>query len=79
VRCHLAGRDEPQFKERYRRTSFVVKRKISDEDRRKFLERAVVLDQIRSVDKLRLVKKVGEIETFAQRAVMDRLQEFFAE
>ena len=42
-------------------------------------ERAVVLDQIRSVDKLRLVKKVGEIETFSQRAVMDRLQEFFAE
>ncbi len=42
-------------------------------------ERAVVLDQIRSVDKVRLVKKVGEIEMSSQRAIIDRLQEFFAE
>lgn len=42
-------------------------------------DRAVVLDQIRSVDKGRLVKKVGEIELLSRKVIIDRLQEFFAE
>ena len=42
-------------------------------------ERAIVLDQIRSVDKIRLVKKIGEIEAAARRETLDRLQELFAE
>jgi len=42
-------------------------------------ERAIVLDQIRSVDKGRLVKKIGEIDAGAQKLALDRLQEFFAE
>ena len=42
-------------------------------------ERAVVLDQVRSVDKVRLVKKVGELELSARKLIIDRLQEFFAE
>ncbi len=42
-------------------------------------ERSVVLDQIRAVDKERLVKKIGEIDANAQKRVLDRLQELFAE
>ena len=42
-------------------------------------ERAVVLDQIRTVDKVRLVKKIGKIDTTAQTEILDRLQELFAE
>ncbi len=42
-------------------------------------ERAIVLDQIRAVDKVRLVKKIGEIDTAAQKAALERLQEMFAE
>ena len=42
-------------------------------------ERAIVLDQIRTVDKVRLVKKIGEIDTAAQKAALERLQEMFAE
>lgn len=42
-------------------------------------QRSVVLDQIRSVDKGRLVKKVGEIDAAARKVVLDRLQEFFAD
>lgn len=42
-------------------------------------ERAVILDQIRTVDKIRLVKKVGEIERPERKIVLDRLQELFAE
>ena len=42
-------------------------------------ERAVILDQIRTVDKVRLVKKVGEIEKPERKAIIDRLQELFAE
>lgn len=42
-------------------------------------QRAIVLDQLRSVDKGRLVKKIGEIDAVAQKLVRDRLQEFFAE
>lgn len=42
-------------------------------------ERFVVLDQIRTVDKTRLVKKIGAIDNAAQRNVLDRLQELFAE
>lgn len=41
--------------------------------------RAVVLDQIRTVDKFRLVKKIGEIDKTAQVEILERLQEFFAE
>ena len=41
--------------------------------------RAVVLDQIRTVDKSRLVKKIGEIEDDVRRSIIDRLQELFAE
>ncbi len=42
-------------------------------------ERAIVLDQIRTVDNARLVKKIGEIEKSAQKVTLDRLQELFAE
>lgn len=42
-------------------------------------ERSVILDQIRSVDKVRLVKRIGEIDKAAQNATLERLQELFAE
>lgn len=42
-------------------------------------ERMIVLDQLRTVDKIRLVKKIGEIDKTATKAVLDRLQEMFAE
>lgn len=42
-------------------------------------ERSVVLDQIRAVDKERLVKKIGEIDGDARARLLDRLQELFAE
>lgn len=42
-------------------------------------ERAIVLDQILTVDTVRLVKKIGEIDKSAQTATLERLQEFFAE
>jgi mRNA interferase MazF len=38
----------------------------------------VVLDQIRTVDKTRLVRRLGTISTSAQRKVLDALQEIFA-
>lgn len=41
--------------------------------------RSIVLDQIRAVDKDRLVKKIGEIDKTAQTQTLDRLQEMFAE
>jgi len=42
-------------------------------------ERAVILDQIRSVEIERLVKKVGEVDERSQKAILDRLAELFAE
>ncbi len=42
-------------------------------------ERAIVLDQLRTVDKVRLVKKIGEIEKGVQKETLERLQEMFAE
>lgn len=39
----------------------------------------VVLDQIRTVDKTRLIKKMGTISAAAQRAVLGILAEMFAE
>jgi mRNA interferase MazF len=42
-------------------------------------ERSMILDQIRSVDKDRLVKKIGEIDAAAQKQTLERLQELFAE
>ena len=42
-------------------------------------ERMIVLDQIRSVDKERLVKKIGEIEKGVRKQTLERLQELFAE
>jgi|ERR1043166_297117 mRNA interferase MazF len=42
-------------------------------------ERAIVLDQMRTVDKVRLVKKIGSIEKTAQNITLERLQELFAE
>src|SRR5215207_4379089 len=41
-------------------------------------ERYVILDQLRAVDKGRLVKKIGEIGASAQEVVLDRLGELFA-
>lgn len=38
----------------------------------------VALDHIRSVDKTRLVRRLGTLETAAAQAVCDRLQELFA-
>ena len=42
-------------------------------------ERMIVLDQLRTVDKHRLVKKIGEVERAGQAAILERLQEMFAE
>ncbi len=39
----------------------------------------IILDQIRTVDKSRLVKKIGQIAQNEQRAVLDILAEMFAE
>jgi len=39
----------------------------------------IVLDQIRTIDKTRLVKKLGEIGVGEQKAVLDTLAEMFAE
>ena len=41
-------------------------------------ERVIVLDQLRTVDKVRLVKKIGEIEKSVQKETLERLQELFA-
>jgi len=38
----------------------------------------VVLDQIRTVDKRRLIKKIGTINSKAQNSVLNILQELFA-
>ena len=41
-------------------------------------KREIVLDQLRTVDKERLVKKIGDLSSAEQKAVIERLQEFFA-
>ena len=38
----------------------------------------IVLDQIRSIDKTRLIKKLGEISEEAQVKVLEKLQEIFS-
>jgi mRNA interferase MazF len=38
----------------------------------------IVLDQLRTVDKSRLVKKMGKISSITQKAVIDALMEMFA-
>lgn len=42
-------------------------------------ERSIILDQIRSIDKNRLVKHIGTISKAARKASLERLQEIFAE
>ncbi|CAN5318677.1 type II toxin-antitoxin system PemK/MazF family toxin [soil metagenome] len=42
-------------------------------------ERSVVLDQIRTVDKARLVKKIGKIENAEQSQILKCLGDMFAE
>jgi mRNA interferase MazF len=42
-------------------------------------ERAIVLDQLRTVDTARLVKKIGEVEKSAHKETLEKLQEMFAE
>ena len=39
----------------------------------------IVLDQIRTVDRARLVKKLGQIDSATQKAVLLLLAEMFAE
>ncbi|MHC5932700.1 type II toxin-antitoxin system PemK/MazF family toxin [Nostoc sp.] len=39
----------------------------------------IVLDKIRTVNKTRLVKKLGQIDSDQQKAVLDSLAEMFAE
>lgn len=41
-------------------------------------ERFVILDQIRTVDKERLVKKIGVIDPPKHQDILDRLSELFA-
>jgi mRNA interferase MazF len=41
-------------------------------------ERSVILDQIRAVDKGRLVKRIGELDRRSGSATLDLLQEMFA-
>lgn len=40
---------------------------------------SIVLDQIRTVDKIRLVKKLGKLDSNTQIKVLNILQEMFAE
>lgn len=42
-------------------------------------KRSIILDQIRTVDKDRLVKKIGEMQKPVQKQTLERLQELFAE
>lgn len=42
-------------------------------------ERSIVLDQIRTVDKERLVKKIGDIGKAARGKTLERLKEMFEE
>lgn len=42
-------------------------------------EGQVVLDQIRTVDKIRLVKKLGKINAATQKAILSALMEMFSE
>lgn len=42
-------------------------------------ERVVVLDQMRSIDKSRLVKKVGQIDAAERPAILKCLADMFAE
>ena len=42
-------------------------------------ERSIVLDQIRSVETVRLVKKIGAIDAKTQKATLAKLQELFAD
>jgi mRNA interferase MazF len=42
-------------------------------------EGQIVLDQIRTVDKIRLVKKLGKISAGTQKAVLAILMEMFTE
>jgi mRNA interferase MazF len=39
----------------------------------------IVLDQIRTIDKIRLIKKLGQISQDEQRVVLETLAEIFAE
>lgn len=39
----------------------------------------IVLDQVRTIDKTRLIKKLGQISQDEQRLVLDTLAEMFAE
>lgn len=41
-------------------------------------ERYVILDQIQTIDRTRLVKKIGELEKEARAAITDRLLELFS-
>lgn len=41
-------------------------------------ERAIVLDQLRTIDKDRLVKHIGEVDKATQHELIERLQEMFA-
>lgn len=41
--------------------------------------RSVVLDQIRTVDKMRLIKKIGEIDHAERAGILKGLAELFAE
>src|SRR4051794_21123642 len=40
--------------------------------------RSIVLDQIRTVDKSRLVKKIGTLDKAVQKEALEKLQEMFA-
>jgi mRNA interferase MazF len=42
-------------------------------------KRAIVLDQLRTVEKQRLVKKIGDVKGKTKGKVLDILQEMFAE
>lgn len=42
-------------------------------------ERAVVLDQIKTVEKARLTKRIGEAEAEMRKGILETLQELFAE
>ncbi len=42
-------------------------------------ERFIILDQLRTVDRSRLVKKIGEIDPGTRKATLAKLHELFAE
>ncbi|MEA2047082.1 MAG: type II toxin-antitoxin system PemK/MazF family toxin [Campylobacterota bacterium] len=53
--------------------SFIFRPSIHFENK----EGLVLLDQIRAVDKMRIIKKIGKVDVKTSKAILDTLQEMF--